>query len=394
MTSAFTMIPGDFYGFEEELTTEERGLVAGLRDYLDREVRPVVTEAWDAGTFPDFLPRGLAGTGAIGLAYPETRPFENSAVFRGWTALEMARVDASTATFVGVQNGLVIGSIGTCGSAEQRAEWLPRLASGEIVGAFGLTEPLSGSDSAQGLRTTARLDGDEWVLNGQKRWIGNATFADVVVIWAKDEADGQVKGFLVPSDTPGFMATKIERKISLRIVQNADITLTDVRVPAANRLADANSFRDTARVLRQTRAEVAWLAAGVALGAYEAALAYATERIQFGKPIAGHQLVQDHLVTCLGNVTASIAMCVRVSRMLDAGTQRDEHSALAKAFVTARMRETVARAREVCGGNGIVTDYGVARFFADAEAIYSYEGTHEINHLIVGRAISGQAAFV
>ncbi|KAB1659485.1 acyl-CoA dehydrogenase [Pseudoclavibacter chungangensis] len=394
MTTPFTTIPGDFYGFENELDERERGLVAGLREYLDREVRPTVNEYWNAGTFPDWLPAGIAATGAIGLGYPETRPFENSAVFRGWTALELARVDASTATFVGVQNGLVIGSIGTCGSPEQRAEWLPRLASGEIIGAFGLTEPLSGSDSAQGLRTTARLEGDEWVLNGSKRWIGNATFADITVIWAKDEADGQVKGFVVPNDTPGFVATKIENKISLRIVQNADITLTDVRVPAASKLVDANSFKDTARVLRQTRAEVAWLAAGVALGAYEAALAYTTERVQFGKPIAGHQLVQDHLATCLGNITASIAVCVRVSQMLDDGTQRDEHSALAKSFVTARMRETVALAREVCGGNGIVTDYQVARFFADAEAIYSYEGTREMNQLIVGRAVTGQAAFV
>lgn len=393
MTSAFTTIPADFYGFEQELTEPERELVAGLRDYLDREVRPVVNDLWERAEFPASLPRGIASTGVLGLAYPETRPFENSAVFRGWTSLELARVDPSTATFVGVQNGLAIGSIGMCGSPEQRAAWLPRLASGEVV-VVGLTEPLSGSDSAQGLRTTARLEGDEWVLNGQKRWIGNATVGDITIVWAKDEADGQVKGFIVPNDTPGFVAEKIERKISLRIVQNADITLTDVRIPAENKLADANSFRDTARILRQTRAEVAWLAAGVALGAYEAALAYATERVQFGKPIAGHQLVQDHLVTCLGNVTASIAMCVRVSQMLDDGEQRDEHSALAKAFVTARMRETVALAREICGGNGIVTDHGVGRFFADAEAIYSYEGTHEINHLIVGRAITGEAAFV
>lgn len=395
-TTAFETLAADFYGFEDALSEQERGLVMGLREYLDREVRPVVDEHWERAEFPRAIVDGLARAGAVGLGFEETRPFENSAVFRGWTALELARVDASVATYVGVQNGLALGSIGICGSAEQRAEWLPKLASGEVVGSFGLTEPLSGSDSAQGLATTARFDeaAGEWVLNGSKRWIGNATFGDITVIWAKDEADGQVKGFIVPNASEGFTATKIERKTALRIVQNADIELRDVRVPASAKLEHANSFRDTASVLRQTRAEVAWLATGIAVGAYEAALAYATERIQFGKPIAKHQMIQDHLVTCLGNITSSIALCVRVSEMLDAGTQRDEHSALAKAVATSRMRETVALAREVCGGNGIVADYGVGRFFADAEAIYSYEGTREMNTLIVGRAITGQAAFV
>jgi glutaryl-CoA dehydrogenase len=306
----------------------------------------------------------------------------------------MARVDANCATFVGVQSGLAMGAIDVGGSPEQRAEWLPRLASAELIGAFGLTEPYSGSDSARGLRTTARRDGDEWVLNGAKRWIGNATFADVVVVFAKDEADGQVKGFLVDTTTEGFTATKIEDKIALRSVQNADITLTDVRVPESMRLPGIRSFKDVAHVLRLTRCEVAWQAIGIAIGAYEAALAYAKERVQFGKPIAGHQLVQDLLVKSVGNITASIAVCLRASQLQDQGEQRDEHSALAKAFATARMRETVAYAREICGGNGIVLDTGVARFFADAEAIYSYEGTREMNTLIVGRAITGSAAFV
>jgi glutaryl-CoA dehydrogenase len=232
------------------------------------------------------------------------------------------------------------------------------------------------------------------VLNGSKRWIGNATFSDITVIWAKDTADGQVKGFIVPTSTPGYTATKIERKQALRIVQNADITLENVRIPESLRLQNANSFRDTAAVLRLTRAEVAWAAVGVAVGAYEAALAYTQERIQFGKPIASHQLVQQHLAEMMGNITASVALCTRVSEMLDEGTQKDEHAALAKAFATTRMRETVARAREVMGGNGIVLDYDVTRFFNDAEALYSYEGTREMNTLIVGRALTGKAAFV
>lgn len=390
----FAPLAADFYQFESELTEQELGFIANLREYLERDVAPLVNGYWERAEFPHEIVKGLAATGCIGLAFDETRPFENSAVFRGWTALELARIDASIATFIGVTNGLASGSIGVCGSAEQRAEWLPKLASGEIVGAFGLTEPLSGSDSAQGLRTTARLEGDEWVLNGQKRWIGNATFGDIVIIWAKDEADGQVKGFIVPTDTPGYSASKIENKMALRMVQNADITLTDVRIPAANKLENANSFRDTARVLRLTRAEVAWLAAGIQVGAYEAALKYTTERVQFGKPIAKHQLIQDHLVKALGNITQSIAICTRVSKLLDEDRQREEHSALAKATATSLMRDTVAHCREACGGNGIVTDYGVGRFFADAEAIYSYEGTREMNTLIVGRAITGESAFV
>ncbi|GGR34611.1 acyl-CoA dehydrogenase family protein [Agromyces mediolanus] len=391
----FAPLSSDFYGYAEALLSDrEQEAVMAIRAWGEREVQPIIGGYWERAEFPTEIVKPLAELGVLSFAWDETKPFENSAVFRGFVALELARIDASVSTFVGVQNGLAAGSIAVAGSAEQRAEWIPKLASAEIIGSFGLTEPLSGSDSARGLRTTARREGDEWVLNGRKRWIGNATFSDVTIIWAKDEADGQVKGFIVPTSTPGYTATKIEGKISLRPVQNADIELRDVRVPEALRLQNANSFRDTAAILRQTRAEVAWAAVGTAIGAYEAAVAYATEREQFGKPIAAHQLIQEHLVNGLGNITASLAMVVRVSQMLDAGTQRDEHSALAKAYATARMRETVAWARETLGGNGIVLDYGVARYFADAEALYSYEGTREMNTLIVGRTITGEAAFV
>ncbi|TWX40288.1 acyl-CoA dehydrogenase [Frigoribacterium sp. ACAM 257] len=392
--TSFTSLASDFYGYEDLLTDREKSVLADLRHYLETEVKPIVNDHWARAEFPTRIVKGLADLGIFALPWEETRPFENSAVFRGWVALELARVDASVATFVGVQNGLAMGSISVGGSPEQRAEWLPRMASGELVGAFGLTEPLSGSDSAQGLRTVATRDGDDWVLNGSKRWIGNATFSDLTIIWAKSAEDGQVKGFIVPTSTPGYTATKIEDKQSLRIVQNADIVLDGVRVPESLRLQQANSFRDTASVLRLTRAEVAWAAVGNSIGAYEAALAYAGERIQFGKPIAAHQLIQDLLVKCIGNITASLGMVVRVSQMLDDGKQRDEHASLAKAYTTARMRETVAHAREVLGGNGIVLDYDVARHFADAEALYSYEGTREMNTLIVGRSITGQAAFV
>ncbi|TFC90400.1 MULTISPECIES: acyl-CoA dehydrogenase family protein [Cryobacterium] len=390
----FELLPSDFYGYENLLTDLEKTALSNLRAYLESDVRPIVNGCWERAEFPSEVVRPLAQLGAYSFGWPETRPFENSAVFRGFVALEVARVDASVATFVGVQNGLACGTISATGSQEQRDEWLPRLASGELVGAFGLTEPLSGSDAAQGLRTTATRTGDTWVLNGAKRWIGNATFSDLTIIWAKDTADGMVKGFIVTTDTPGYSATRIEGKISLRSVQNADIVLENVVVPEKNRLQNANSFKDTAKVLRLTRAEVAWAAVGTSIGAYEAAVAYAKERVQFGKEIGGHQLVQDLLVKSLGNITASLGMVVRVSQMLDEGTQRDEHAALAKLYTTARMRETVAWCRELFGGNGIVLDYDVARFFSDAEAIYSYEGTREMNTLIVGRSITGQAAFV
>ncbi|MBC7442618.1 MAG: acyl-CoA dehydrogenase family protein [Ramlibacter sp.] len=390
----FELLPSDFFGYENLLTDQEKTALTNLRAYLESDVRPIVNGCWERAEFPAEVIRPLARLGAYSFGWPETRPFENSAVFRGFVALEVARVDASVATFVGVQNGLACGTISATGSQEQRDEWLPRLASGEIVGAFGLTEPFSGSDAAQGLRTTATRTGDTWLLNGQKRWIGNATFSDITIIWAKDTADGMVKGFIVPTDTAGYTATRIEGKISLRAVQNADIVLENVVVPERNRLQNANSFRDTAKVLRLTRAEVAWAAVGTSIGAYEAAVAYAKERVQFGKEIGGHQLVQDLLVKSLGNITASLGMVVRVSQMLDEGSQRDEHAALAKLYTTARMRETVAWCRELFGGNGIVLDYDVARFFSDAEAVYSYEGTREMNTLIVGRSITGQAAFV
>jgi glutaryl-CoA dehydrogenase len=262
------------------------------------------------------------------------------------------------------------------------------------IGAFGLTEPEVGSAVAAGLTMQARRHGDTWVLDGQKKWIGNSTFADVIVIWARDVDDGQVKGFLVRKGAPGLHVKKIEDKMALRIVQNGIITLTGCEVPESDRLQNANSYKDTASVLRMTRAGVAWQAVGCARGAYESALKYTQERKQFGKPISSFQLIQNHLVEMLTNLTAMQTMVFRLSQLQEEGKITDEHASLAKVFCSLRTRDIVSKAREVMGGNGILLEHDVARFVADAEAIYSYEGTKEINTLIVGRAITGHSAFV
>ena len=388
------LLTGDFYGYGSLLTDDEQKVIGRVREFCRTEIAPIALDAWSRAEFPHEIVPKFADLDIAALPYEGLGGPAARRLLIGFVSLELAHTDPSLNSFFGIHNGLAMGSIDLCGSAEQRERWLPAMARMEQIGAFGLTEPHGGSDVAQGLETTARREGDTWVLEGEKRWIGNATFADLVVIWARDEADGAVKGFVVHKDNPGMTATKIENKIALRTVQNADIVLTDCRVPEEDRLQRANSFKDTNGVLRRTRGGVAWGATGTMMAAYETALAYSTEREQFGRPIAGFQLVQDLLVRMLGNITASLGMCVRLAEMQDAGEARDEHAALAKEYTTTAMRETVALARQVVGGNGVVLDYGVAKFFADAEALYSFEGTREINTLVVGRAITGHSAFV
>ncbi|CAM5706543.1 acyl-CoA dehydrogenase family protein [Streptomyces griseorubiginosus] len=386
----------DFYAYETLLSDDERKLLLRARDLMRDQVKPLVNENWAKGEFPTELIGLFRESGLAGLPYEgygEHRPAVSN-LLSGTMAMEMARTDASVSTFFGVHNGLAMYSIYSGGDQEQRDRWLPAMAAMDRIGAFAMTEPLGGSDVAGGMRTTARREGDTWVLNGAKKWIGNATFADYVVVWARDEDDNHVKGFVVEKDMPGFDPKKIENKLAFRIVENGEITLTDVRVPEANRLQNIDSFRDVAEILRATRAGVAWQALGVMVGAYELALDYARERKQFGRPIGGFQLVQDLLVKSLGNITASWGMLVQLARLQDAGIFRDEQSSLAKAFVTSRMREVVGWSREIFGGNGILLDHDIPRFFADAEAIYSFEGTREMNTLIVGKSITGQSAFV
>src|SRR6266478_949676 len=385
----------DFYELSETLPAEEIEVVKQVREFMQSKVAPIITKYWVDDAFPfELLPAiKELNIGGVGMEGYGCRG--GSELLFGLIAMEMSRVDSSIATFFGVHNGLAMGSIYLGGSEEQKQKWLPPMARMEKIGCFGLTEPLVGSGAGAGLLTTAKREGDIWVLNGQKRWIGNAPWCDVSIIWARDVADNQVKGFIVENKTtPGFSVEKIQNKIALKVVQNGQITLKDCRVPEANRLQADASFRDTARVLRMTRYLVAWEATGCQMGAYEHALKYAQERLQFGKPIGSFQLVQELLAKMLANITASQCMVVRLAQLDVEGKMTDAHAALSKAFCTARMRETVSWARELLGGNGIQLDYDVARFFADSEALYSYEGTYQMQNLIIGKAITGLSAFV
>jgi glutaryl-CoA dehydrogenase len=388
-------IEGDFYHLgDEALKDEDRALQLKIRAFLEKEVKPIVNQYWLRAEFPFELIPKIAELNICGLTYQGYGCPDKSNLMEGILAMEMARIDTSISTFFGVQSGLAMGSIYLLGSETQKQQWLPDMQQLKTIGAFGLTEPEVGSGVAGGLTTTAKRQGSKWMLNGQKKWIGNATFANLTIIWARDVDDNEVKGFLVKKGTKGFAVEKMMDKMALRIVQNGLITLTNCEVDEENRLQNANSFKDTAKVLRMTRAGVAWQAVGCARGAYESALHYTRTRKQFGKPIASYQLIQNHLVEMLSNLTAMQTLCFRLSQLQDQGLLTDEHASLAKVFCSMRTRDVVSRAREVLGGNGILLEYDVARFVADAEAIYSYEGTKEINTLIVGRAITGFSAFV
>src|SRR5712675_3791050 len=385
----------DFYQLVETLPAEDLAIVKQVRAYMETKVQPIINKYWAEDAFPfELLPSfkelnigglGIEGYGCRG----------GSQLLVGLVAMEMSRVDSSIATFWGVHNGLSMGSIYLDGSEEQKQKWLPPMARWEKIGCFGLTEPLVGSGTSRGLTTTAKRDGDTWVLNGQKKWIGNSPWCDISIICARDLADDQVKAFIVENKTTaGFKVEKIQNKIALKVVQNGLITMENCRVPEENRLQNDQSFRDTARVLKMTRFMVGWEATGCAMGAYENALKYCQERLQFGKPIASFQMVQDLLAKMLANITASQCLLVRMGQLQAQGKLTDAHASLAKAFTTAKCRETVAWARELLGGNGIAADYNVARFFADAEALYSYEGTYQMQNLILGKAITGFSAFI
>ena len=392
MVTELTQASGtDFYLMDELLSSEERSIRNKVRAFCDKEVIPIINDYWERAEFPfELIPRlaslHIAGGSIQGYGCPGM-----SAVATGLIALELARGDASMCTFFGVHSGLAMSSIAMLGSEEQKQRWLPPMARMEKIGAFGLTEPDHGSD-AVALETRAHRVGNEYILNGSKRWIGNASFADVTIIWARDD-DGNVGGFLVEKGTPGFEPRVMTGKVAKRAVWQADITLTDVHVPIENRLALSHSFKDTSKVLTATRSGVAWEAVGHAVAAYEIAAAYSQQRIQFGKPLASFQIIQSKLASMLANVTSMQLLCLRLGQLQGQGKMTAAMASLAKMNNARLAREVVADAREMLGGNGILLDYHIARHHADIEAVFTYEGTDTVQSLIVGREITGIQAF-
>lgn len=388
-----TAPPTDLFGYTELLSDLERAKLQALRDLLEERARPHLADWWERGESPAHLRTELARLRLEddpGLLGDDGRP---SPFYVGFKHFEMARFDLSIGTVYGGQVGMFRTVVREGGSPEQVARWDPLIPSFELSGCFALTEPDHGSDVAGGLETTATRDGDTWRITGRKRWIGNAALSDVILVVAKDAADGRAKAFLVPREAAGMTLTDIRGKIGLRMVRNADIAFDDVHVAESERLQRIDSFRDISAILAQLRFVVAWNAAGLQAGTYEAALAYALRREQFGRPIAGFQLVQEKLARMLGNATATLAMAVRLTELARRGAMGEVHAALTKTWTADRARETVALGREICGAEGIRVDHDVARHFADCEALYTYEGTHEVNSLIVGKAITGLSAF-
>jgi len=382
----------DYFLLKAELSTDEQQYLERTRRFVQDEVMPVINGYWERAEVPLDLVRrmgelGLVGDGLVGYGCP---PMSKTAA--GLIAMELNRGDGSIGTACGVLGGLAMRSIHMHGSEEQKQQWLPAMARCEKLGAFALTEPRHGSDSVS-LETEARRDGDEYVINGAKRWIGNGTLADVVVLWARDAEDMQVKGFLIEKGTPGYDARAIQGKGSLRALWQADIDLTDVRAPAENRLPGANNFADTAKVLKATRGSCAWSALGHAVAGYDAALNYAAQRTQFGKPLARFQIVQEKLVRMLCEITAMQLYCQRLGQLDETDEMSDTIAALGKLNNTVRAREVLAEARNLMGGNGILLENHVIRHMVDIEAIYTYEGTETIQTLLVGRDITGLSAF-
>ncbi|HUN36784.1 MAG TPA: acyl-CoA dehydrogenase family protein [Trebonia sp.] len=382
----------DYFLLREEFTPAQLAYLEKTRAFVHDEVLPVINGYWEQAEFPWLLARklgeaGLVGDGIEGYGCPDMDPLA-----AGLVTMELNRGDGSLGTFLGVQAGLAMRSIAMLGSEEQKQRWLPALARVEAVGAFALTEPEHGSDSVA-LETSARRDGDSYLISGTKKWIGNGTIADVIVVWARDTEDGQVKGFLVEKGTPGVRARLIEGKGSLRAVWQAEIALDGVRVPAESMLPQARSFRDTAAVLASTRATCAWAALGHAVAGFDAALSYARRRVQFGKPLVSFQLIQDRLVRMLAKVTAMQLYCRRLADLSLSGRVEPTLAGLAKAHNTTAAREVLAEARDLLGGNGILLDFHVIRHMADIEAIHTFEGTVTMQNLIVGRDITGVSAF-
>ncbi|MFZ1995013.1 MAG: acyl-CoA dehydrogenase family protein [Solirubrobacteraceae bacterium] len=382
----------DYYRLDEQLSDAERSIRDRVRAFGEHEVLPVINDYWERAEFPfELVPKlaklEVAGTIIDGYGCPGM-----SRLAAGIVSRELARADGSLNTFFGVHSGLAMGTIALLGSDEQRSRWLPPMARLELIGAFALTEPEHGSDSVS-LETVARRQGDGFILNGAKRWIGNASFADLVIVWARDDA-GDVGAYAVEKGTPGFDASAlITGKIGKRAVWQAEIALSDVRIPAENRLANARTFEDATRVLDQTRGGAAWECVGHAMAGVEAAVAYAAQRTQFGQPIAGFQLVQAKLATMVAETTAMQLICLALARLQEQGAMTGPMASLAKLHNARKAKLVCSEARDIMGGNGLLLDYHVARHLTDLEIVETYEGTDSVQSLILGRDLTGLSAF-
>jgi glutaryl-CoA dehydrogenase len=382
----------DFFSVREQFTPEQWERFSTIRRFVDTEVIPVAAGYWERAEMPWDLIRRLPELGVVGGDIEGFGCAGMSPLARGLVTMELHRGDGSLGVALGVHSGLAMRSIALCGSAEQKQRWLPAMARMDLLGAFALTEPEHGSDSVA-LETSAEPDGESWILNGRKRWIGLGTHADLIVVWARDTTTGKVGAFVVDRGTPGYQATAIEGKVSLRAIWQADITLDNVRVPAANRLPGARSFKDTGRVLAATRSTCAWAALGHGTAAYDTALRYATSRHQFGRPLASFQIIQQRLVSMLADLTAMQLYCMQIARLDEAGQLTPTVAGLAKMHNTRQARAIAADARDMLGGNGILLDNHVIRHMADLEALHTFEGTETMQTLIVGRDITGIGAF-
>ncbi|KAJ4837683.1 Acyl-coenzyme A oxidase 4, peroxisomal [Turnera subulata] len=390
--SLFPPCASDYYQFDDLLTPEEQAVRMRVRQCMEKEIAPFVAEYWEKAKFPFHIIPNIAklriaggtikGYGCPGLS------ITGSAV----AIAEVARVDASCSTFILVHSSLAMLTIALCGSEAQKQKYLPSLAELKTIACWGLTEPDYGSD-ASALKTTATKVEGGWILEGQKRWIGNSTFADVLVIFARNTSTNQINGYIVNKNAPGLTATKIENKIGLRIVQNGDIVMKKVFVPDEDRLPGVNSFQDTNKVLAVSRVMVAWQPIGISMGVYDMCHRYLKERKQFGAPLAAFQINQQKLVQMLGNIQAMILVGWRICKLYEAGKMTPGHASLAKSWITVKARETASIGRELLGGNGILADFLVAKAFCDIEPIYTYEGTYDINSLVTGREVTGLASF-
>ena len=372
---------------EALLKDHERETLERVRKYCAEEIRPVVDGCWLRGEFPRDVATGIGGLGIGGLGG------RGQHLLAGLVAVELARADLSLGLFFGVHDGLHVGAIERFGSEEQRARFLPDAKALRTIGAFALTEPDSGSDISRSMKTTARRDRDDWILNGRKYWIGNGSIADNLIVWAAAEGEKGLRGFIVPRSAQGYEASVIEDKISARIVQNADIRLNNVRVGEDRRLPGVMSFKEINTLLLHSRVWVGWQAVGLQYAALDAAIERAQTRAQFGKPIGAFQLVQEKLARMIGNASSSLALMIQLARAETDGTATIELAAVAKASISLRARETAALGRDIGGGNGIRLSSGAAKVFADTEALYTYEGSYDMNCLIVGRHVTGHSAF-